>query len=68
MQQYQDTYEGSHRIGCEEVEILHVETNSRYIKLKECPHMAYMTDLISQPILELSIIWIELINKEDCKS
>lgn len=30
--------------------------------------MAYMTDLISQPILELSIIWIELINKEDGKS
>jgi hypothetical protein len=53
-----------HRIGWEEVKILQIETNSRHRKLKESAHMAYPTNPISQPSLELSTMWISLINKE----
>jgi hypothetical protein len=57
-----------HRIGWEEAKILQIETNSRYRKLREYAHMACMINPISQPSLEVSTIWIPLINKEVGKS
>jgi hypothetical protein len=47
---------------------LEVESNSRYRKYKESAHMAYSTNPIRQPSLDISPIWIPLINEEVKKS
>jgi hypothetical protein len=60
----QHAYEEGHRIGWEEAEILQIETNSRYRKLKKSAYMTCMVNSISQPSLDLLTTWILLINKE----
>jgi hypothetical protein len=58
----QHAYEEGHRVGCDEARILEIESNSRYRKYKESAHMACLTNSISQPSLDISPIWIPLIN------
>jgi hypothetical protein len=53
-----------HRVGWDKARILEIESNSRYMKYKESAHMAYLTNLISQPSLDMSPIWIPLISIE----
>jgi hypothetical protein len=50
----------AHRVGWDEARILEIESNSRYRKYKESAHMACLTNLISQPSLDISPIWIPL--------
>jgi hypothetical protein len=52
------------RVGWDETRILEIESNSRYRKYKELAHMACLTNLISQPCLDISPIWIPLTNNE----
>jgi hypothetical protein len=54
-------YEEGHRVGCDEARILEIESNSWYRKYKESAHMA---NLISQPGVDISPIWIPLISNE----
>jgi hypothetical protein len=60
----QYAFEEDHRIGLNKVKNLKIESNSRYRKFKEAAHMACLTNLISQPSLEVSPIWIPVIRKE----
>ncbi|PNF13748.1 hypothetical protein B7P43_G14091 [Cryptotermes secundus] len=60
----QHAYEEGHRVSW----IFEVESNSRYRKYKESAHMACSTNPISQPGLDISPIWIPLINEEVNKS
>jgi hypothetical protein len=53
-----------HKVGSDEVRILGVESNSRYRKCKELAHMTCLNNLISQPSLDISPIWIPLISIE----
>jgi hypothetical protein len=53
-----------HRVGSDEARILEVENNSRYRKCKESAHMACLTNLIRQPSLEISYVFIPLISNE----
>jgi hypothetical protein len=54
----QHAYEGG------EARILEIESNSRCRKYKELAHIACLTNLISQPSLDISPIWIPLISNE----
>jgi hypothetical protein len=47
-----------------EARILAIESNSRYRKYKELAYMACLTNLISQPSLNISPVWIPLINNK----
>jgi hypothetical protein len=58
----QNTYEEGHRVGWDEARILEIESNNTYWKYKESAHMACLTNLISQPSLNISPIWIPLIS------
>jgi hypothetical protein len=60
----QHAYEEYHRVSWDEARVLEVESNSRYRKYKESAHLACSTNPISQPILDISPIWIPLINDE----
>jgi hypothetical protein len=60
----QHAYEEGHRVGWDEARILDIESNSRYRKYKESAHMACLTNLISQPSLDISPIWIPLISDD----
>jgi hypothetical protein len=53
-----------HRVGSDEARILEVENNSRCRKYKESAHMVCLTNLISQPGLEISYGFISLISNE----
>jgi hypothetical protein len=61
----QRAYEEGHRVHWDDPRILEIESNSRYRKYKESAHMACSTNQISQPSLDISSIWIPLINNED---
>jgi hypothetical protein len=50
--------------GWDEARILEIESNSRYRKYKESAHMLYLTNLINQPSVDISPIWIPLISNE----
>jgi hypothetical protein len=58
----QHAYEEGRRVVWDEARILEIESNSRYRKYKELAHMACLTDLISQPSLDIFPIWIPFIN------
>jgi hypothetical protein len=60
----QYAYEEGCRIGWDEARILEIESNNRYRKYMELDHMAYLINLISQPSLEISSIWILLISND----
>jgi hypothetical protein len=49
-------YEVCHRVGCDDARILEIESNSRNRKYKGSAHMAFLTNPISQPSLEISPI------------
>jgi hypothetical protein len=46
-------YEEVHRVGWDEARILEIESNCRDRKYKEWAHMACLTNLISQPSLDI---------------
>jgi hypothetical protein len=60
--------EEGHRVGWNQASVLEIEGNSRCRKYKESTHMACLINPISQPSLEISPIWIPLINQEVNKS
>jgi hypothetical protein len=60
----QHACEEGHRVGWLEARILEIESNSKYRKYKESAHMACLTNLISQPTLDISPIWIPFIRNE----
>jgi hypothetical protein len=63
----QHAYEEGHRVGWDQASVLEI-SNSRYRKYKESAHMACSINPISQSRLEISPIWIPLINEEINKS
>jgi hypothetical protein len=64
----QHAYMQGHTVIWDEVRNLDVESNSRYRKYKESAHMAFLTNPISQPSLDISSIWIAFISDEVTKS
>jgi hypothetical protein len=64
----QQAYEEGHRIRWDDARSLEIESNGRYRKYKESAHMTCSTNPISQPSLDISPIWIPLINKEGFNS
>jgi hypothetical protein len=60
----QHAYEEDHRVSCDKPRVLEVEHNTRYRKYKESAHMTCSNNLISQPSLDISPIWIPLISEE----
>jgi hypothetical protein len=60
----QHAYEEGHRVRWDDARILEIESNSRYRKYKKSAHMACSTNPISQQSLDISPIWILLINNE----
>jgi hypothetical protein len=52
----QYVHEEDHTIEWDEARILEIEHNSRYRKYKELAHMACLTNVTSQPSLEISPI------------
>jgi hypothetical protein len=50
--------------GWDEARILAIESNGRYRKYNDSAHIACSTKPISQPSLDISPIWIPLINNE----
>jgi hypothetical protein len=60
----QHIYKKGHKVGWDEAKILENENNSKYRKCKELAHMACLTNLIGQHGLDVSPIWIPLINNE----
>jgi hypothetical protein len=60
----QDAFEEGHRAGWDEARILKAESNSRCRKYKESTYMACLTNSVSQPIFEISPMWILCISKE----
>jgi hypothetical protein len=60
----QHAYEEDHKVSWDEARVFEVERNSRYRKYKESAHMACSTNPISQASLNISPIWIPLINEE----
>jgi hypothetical protein len=61
-------YEEGNRVSWNEIRILEIESNSRYRKYKESAHMVCLTNLISQPSLDISPTWNPLISNEVTKS
>jgi predicted GIY-YIG superfamily endonuclease len=57
-------YEEGHRIQCKEAKALQIEINNIRRKYKEAAHMAFLTNPINEPSLEISHIWIPLIREE----
>jgi hypothetical protein len=55
-------YKEGHRVSCDESRILEIESNSRCRKYKELAHMECLAIPISQPSLNISPIWVLLIN------
>jgi hypothetical protein len=55
------------RVIWDEARILEIESNSKYRKQKESAHVAYVTNPISQPSLDISPIWITLLRDEVTK-
>jgi hypothetical protein len=62
------TYEEGHRIQWKEAKAVQIETNNICRKYKETAHMACITNPISQLSLEISPIWIPLIQEEGCRA
>jgi predicted GIY-YIG superfamily endonuclease len=60
----QNVYEEIHKVGSAGARILEIESNSRHRKYKKSAHMTCLTNLISQPRLDISPIWISLISNE----
>jgi hypothetical protein len=60
----QHAYEEGHRVGWDEARILEIESHSRHRKSKESTRVACLTNLISQPSVDISPIWIPLISNE----
>jgi hypothetical protein len=60
----QHTYEEDHRVGRDDARILEIESNSRYRKYNKSAHMACLTNPTSKPSLDISPIWIPLMNNE----
>jgi hypothetical protein len=54
----QHAYEEGHGVGWGEAKILEIERNSRYRKYEESAYMVCLTNLINQPSLDSSPIWI----------
>jgi hypothetical protein len=57
-------YEEGHKVGWDEARVLDIESHRKYRKYKEAAHMACYIDPISQPSLDISPIWIPIINNE----
>jgi hypothetical protein len=57
-------YKEGHKVGWDEARILDIESHSKCRKYKEAAHMACSIDLISQPSLDISPIWIPIISNE----
>jgi hypothetical protein len=47
-----------------EAKVLKIEPNITYRKYKESSHMSLLDHLISQPNLDISLIWIPVITAE----
>jgi predicted GIY-YIG superfamily endonuclease len=60
----QHAYEGGHKFGWDEARILDIRSHSKYRKYKKAANMACSIDLISQPSLDISPIWIPIISNE----
>jgi hypothetical protein len=60
----QHAYEEGHRIGWDEDRILEIVSKRRCTKHKELTHIVCLTYPISQPCLDISLIWIPLISIE----
>jgi hypothetical protein len=55
-------------VGLDEVIIVETVGNSGCMKYKESTHVAYLTNPISQPGLDISPIWIFLVRNEGIMS
>jgi hypothetical protein len=64
----QHAWDEGHRVGWDETRILEIVSNSRYRKYKESAHMVCLTNLISQPSLDISSIWMPLTSSEVANS
>jgi hypothetical protein len=64
----QHAYKEGHRVIWDEARILEIENNSRHRKYKESARVACSKNLISQPNVDISPIWIPLIIDEVTKS
>jgi hypothetical protein len=51
----------SHRVGWNVARILEIESNTMYSKYMQSAHVAHLTNLISQPSLDISSIQMPLI-------
>jgi hypothetical protein len=60
----QHAYKECHRVGWDDARILEIESNSRCRKYKKSAHMACLTNLMSQPRLDISPIWIPFNSNE----
>jgi hypothetical protein len=60
----QHTYEEDYMVGWVEARILEIKSNSRCRKYKELAHMACLTNVISQPSLDISSFRIPHISNE----
>jgi hypothetical protein len=60
----QHAYEEGYTVGWDKARILEIESKSRYRKYKELAHVACSTNTVSQASLDISPIWISLINNE----
>jgi hypothetical protein len=60
----QHAYKEGHRICWNEAKVLQIETNTTYRKYKESTHMSLLDHPISQPSLDISLMWAPVITAE----
>jgi hypothetical protein len=60
----QHSSEEGHKVGWDDARVLEIESDSRYRKYKESAHITCLTNLINQPSLDSSPIWIPLTSNE----
>jgi hypothetical protein len=60
----QHVYEESRQIHWNKARVLQTEPNTIYRKYKELDYMSPLSNLISQPSLDISPIWIPVISEE----
>jgi hypothetical protein len=61
----QHTNEEGHKIYWNEAKVLQIEPNTTHRKYKESNHMSLLDHPISQPSLDISPIWTQIITAED---
>jgi hypothetical protein len=60
----QHAYEEGHRIFLKEAKVVRIEPYTTYRKYKESTHMSLVDHPISQPNLDISLIWTPVITAE----